>query len=891
VIEEVPVVARLLRRVRALWRRSTLDAQLDSELQFHLDLEAAENARRGLSPGDARTTALRSFGGVERVREECRDARRVSWADTLSRNTRYAIRVLCRQPGYTIAVVCTLGLGIGANTAIFSVINGVLLKPLPYASGDRLVLIGQSAPLAGQDDVPVSIAELQDYRRQLADFEGLVEYHQMSFDLIKRGEPDRVDTGVVSANFFHVLGLTPILGRDFRASDEQHGADAVLLLSYTYWKTRFGGDPSIVGQVFELNDRPHTVIGVLPAVPLYPQECDVYMPTSACPFRARSEQRIAENRRIFGNLRVFGRLKPGVTPEHASTQVATVGSRFRQQYPDAYKDARGFRATTSGVLAELTRNARPMLLVLLGATGLVLLLASANVASLTLARTLNRDRELALRTALGAGRGQLFEQLLTESLLLASAGGAIGLVVAWGTLGALSTFVARFTTRVGDIGIDQHVLWFTAAVSLATGLAFGALPAAVGTPAPAGALRQMGAGSSTPRRRRLQQSLVVAQVAVSVVLLVSAGLLLASFSRLQRVDAGYRTERVLSAEVFGNFTRYATPDACLRLYSPLLERLQQLPGVQTAAISTVVPLSSNGVPFLNPFLIEGRAAEGRVRPTADVNIASSDYFRALGISVIAGRTFQQADTRTSAPVVVISQRMARYWDSDDPVGSRVSFDKGEHWVTVVGVVGDVRQYGLERDSEAQAYLPLEQAPVPFGAAAMIRTSGDPMLMARAIRDAVHTIDPDLPVENIQTLEDLRRGFLAKPRLTAILLTIFAGIALVVTLAGLTGVVATSVSQRTQEFGVRLALGATPSSVLVQVVGQGALLVVLGLGVGIAVAAATGRLLTAYLYATEPTDPITLIAVGAAILVAGIAACLGPARRATRIDPILALRSE
>ena len=886
------MIWRLVRRMKAVVRGSELDGQLDHELQFHLDLEAAKYARQGLPPDAARTAALRAFGGVERVREECRDARKTSWAETTTRNARYALRLLRRQPGYALAVIATLGLGIGANSAIFSVINGVLLKPLPYAESERLVLVRQSAPLAGQDQVPVSIRELYDYREQTSDFSGLVEFHQMSFDLIRRGEPDRVATGVVSANFFQVLGVKPLAGRDFVAADEHHGAEAVLLLSHSYWKTRFGGDPRIVGQVFQMNDRPHTVIGVLPPVPLYPQECDVYMPTIACPFRARGEEQLVANRRAFAALEVFGRLKPGVTLEHAGLQISTVADRFRREHADTYKDQRGFKAATVGVLGELTRNAKPMLLVLLGATGLVLLLACANVASLTVARTLSRDRELSLRTALGASRRQLVGQLLTESLLLGVAGGIVGLVVSSASLGALTTFVGRFTSRTSDIAIDGRVLLFTAVVSVLTGVAFGALPALITRPAAAAALKQAGAGgSSSPRRRRLQQVLVVSQVAVSVVLLTGAGLLLTSFYRLQKVDAGYNAERVLSAEVYGNFTRYRTAEDSLRLYQPLLEQLKGLSGVQSAAIGSLIPLGAAFGPFPGPFEIQGRAATGRERPSTDAQIASDDYFRTLGIPIVGGREFRLTDTRESTPVTIISQSMARYWDGDDPVGSRVKFDGIETWYTVIGVAGNVRQYGLDREAIPQAYVPLAQTPVGFGGSLLVRATGDPLTLAAGVRDAVHSIDPDMPVENLKTLEELRSGFLATPRLTATLLMLFAGVALVVTLAGLTGVIATSVSQRTQEFGIRLALGETPAGVLSGVLRQGLVLVAVGLVAGIAVSAFTAKVLTSYLFDTQPSDPSTLIGVALAFVTAGAFACLGPARRATRVDPMRALRTE
>jgi putative ABC transport system permease protein len=889
---EDDVFTRMRRWFRAVGNGGRLDDQMDQELAFHLDLEAAKLERHGLSAEAARTEARRAFGGVERVREEVRDTRRTSWVDTLLRNLRYARRSLGRNPGYTAAVLATLGLGIGANTTMFSVIDGVLLKPLPYEGSDRLVLLRQSSLLAGQDDVLLSIPELYGYREQLAsDFEGLVEFHQMSFDLIKRGDPNRVAAGVVSANFFDVLRVKPILGRTFQAADAAHGAPAVLLLSNAYWKSRFGAAPDIVGQVFEMNDRPHTVVGVLPPVPIYPQESDVYMPTSACPFRARGEEHMAANWKSFSNLRVFGRLKPGVTIEAASAHVATVAAQFTREHAEAYRDARGFGASALGLLGELTRNARPMLLILVGATALVLLLACANVASLTLARTVNRDRELALRTALGAGRRQLAGQLLTESVLLAVGGGIAGLLLAATTQGALGTFIGRFTARAAVIAIDGRVLAFTAIVSILTGVAFGALPAFVTRVDPASALRQSGASASGPRQPRLLRGLVVAQVAVSVVLLAAAGLFMTSLYRLARVDAGYHAERVLSAQAFGNFTRYKTPEDFLRLYRPLLERLSATPGVQSAAVGTVVPLAQQGQPFLSPFEIQGRSSIGRDRPAADVNVVSTRYFETLGVPILGGRDFRATDTKDATPVTVINQSMARYWDGADPVGSRVSFDQGEHWFTVVGVTSTVRQYGLERDGAAQLFIALEQSPFTAGASVLIRTTADPVSMAQVLRETVHSLDPDMPVEHVETLEALRSDYLAPARLTAMLLGLFAGVAFVVTLAGLTGVIAMSVSQRTQEFGVRMALGAQPASILTAVVRQGLVMVAIGLAIGGAASMLVGRFFTSYLYETRPTDPTTLGVVAIALLAAAAVACAGPARRATRVDPILALRSE
>jgi putative ABC transport system permease protein len=878
---------------RALRGGRRADLQLDDELQFHVDLEADLLTRQGVSPERAKTMALRKFGGVERVKEECRESRGLGWLDATSRTLRYATRTLRRNPAYTLLSIVVLGLGIGANTAMFSVIHGVLLKPLPYVDGDRLMLIQQAAPLAGQGSVGVSIPELYDYRRELTSFSGLVEFHQMSFDLLNRGEPDRVATGVVSANFFDVLGLRPHLGRTFVDTDDDHGVEAVLVLSHSYWQTRFGGDPNIVGQVFQMNDRPHTVVGVLPPVPHYPQECDVYMPTSACPFRAAAESRIAEQRRAFGALQVFGRLKPGASQEEAIAAVRTVGQRFTTRHPETYRPAFGFQASAADLGAELTRNARPLLLVLIGATGLVLLLACANIASLSLARALAREKEISLRAALGAGRRQIAAQLLGESLLLSVAGGVVGIVLAWSSLDALSRFTARFTARVQDIAIDGTVLGFTLALSVLTGIAFGAFPALLSRISPMGALKQSGAGGGSPERRRLQQVLVVAQVAASVVLLAGAGLLLASLYRLQQVDAGYRPERVLSAEIFGNFTRYRTPEDFLQLYEPLLARLSTEPGVISAAISNAVPLAQEQ-PFDVPFRVEGQAVDDPDRlPVVDVNVVSPAYFDTLGIRLVDGRGFQTTDDRESMRVVMINRTMARYWGDRNPLGARVRLGRTEDsaWLTVIGVVGDVRQYGLARDAVAQAYTPLSQIGNGLAGRVLVRTAGDPIAMSEMLRGHVRALDPNQPIENVQTLEQSREEHLAAPRLTALLLSLFAGVALLVTLAGITGVIATSVSQRTQEFGIRMALGASRADVLGSVLRQGLALVVIGLVAGLVLAAGFGRVLSSYLFQTEPTDPVALGAVALACLAAGAVACLGPARRATRVDPMLALRGE
>jgi putative ABC transport system permease protein len=876
------------------WRRDRVEREMDAEFAYHIERETEKWVAAGVPPDEARTRALRSFGPIDKHRADVREASGISWFDELLQDLRYGRRGLTRNPGYAVLAIVTLGLGIGANTAIFSVINGVLLKPLPYEHGDQLMVVRQSAPLSGQAATGVAIAEYFDYRDQARDvFDGVVEYHQMNFDLLNRGEPDRVSTGVVSHDFFDLLGIEPMLGRTFIASDDQPGAEAVLILSYTYWRTRFGGDPSIVGQVFEMNDRPHRVVGVLPNVPHYPQENDVYMPVLACPFRAAAERTINQNRRAFGGLSVFGRVKEGHSHEEAATAIATINRRFTSDYPGVYRVASsGFQATAVDVRTALTQGARDLLLILLGVTSLVLLIACANVANLTLARMLGRNRELALRTALGAGRGRLVRQLLTESTLLAVVGGVVGVTFAGATVGMLTRFAGRFTQRTGEVALDPVVLLFTLAVSVLTGVLFGTLPALATRVNLTSSLKQgSNQSGASGAKHRLQGALIVAQVAISVTLLVGAGLLLASFYRLQRVDPGYRGDGVLSAQVYGNFSRYGSIDALRRLYLPILTRLEGQPGVVSAAITNAVPLAG-AAPGTTRFDIDGRVTDDPDRrPTTDVRVASDRYFETIGIPAISGRVFGPLDTAESLRVVVINRAMARYWDGMDPVGTRLSLDRGESWLTVVGVVGDVRQFGLAQETVAQVYVPLTQAPNGFAGQVLVRTASEPAGFAPALRATVHAVDPNQPVENVQTLNDLRAEALAAPRLTATLLGVFAGLALLVTLAGIGGVIATSVSQRTREFGVRMALGASRPAVLVMVLRQGLALVAIGLAIGIGAAAVAGRVLNSYLYQTAPRDPWIIAGVTVAFLGAATLACLAPARRATTVDPLIALRTE
>jgi putative ABC transport system permease protein len=769
----------------------------------------------------------------------------------------------------------------------------VLLRPLPYADGHELVLARQQAPRAGTANIPFSVKEIGDYREQLATLDGFVEYHGMSFTLLDRGEPDRVLTGVVSANFFDVLGVQPLHGRTFRDGDDDLGAEAVLVLSYPYWQQRFGGDPDIVGQVFEMNDRPHTVVGVLPLVPQYPRENDVYMPTSACPFRARAEARMEEDRTAFRGMTAFGRLAPGVGVDRFGAELATVAGRLQRDHPETYPDDSGYTAVTTPLADELTREARPTLLILLATTVLVLLIACANVANLTMARMSRREREFALRSALGAGRGRLLRQLVTESSLLAVAAGAFGLLVAWASLDLLVAFAALFTTRTTEVAVDGRVLAFTLGLSLLTGVAFGAAPALGARRDVALALKEAGAQATDTRaRRRVRGVLTVSQVAAAFVLLIATGLLLASFYRLQQVDTGFNPENVLTAEVFPNWSKYTTPESRRQLFTDVLERLQDRPGLAAAAVANGFPMASE-VGQQRRFAIEGRTYEDPdLRPELETRVISPDYFAAVGVPLLAGRTFTQLDDAETTPVAVVSRSLAeRHWrDGQSPLDQRITLDDGETWVTIVGVAGDVRDHGLDREAPDQLYRPfLQGAGSPTRV--LVRARTDPRALSGQVRDAVHAVDPEQPVENFLTLEETRAGATATRRLSVVLLGLFAALALVITVTGIAAVIATSVSQRTREFGLRLALGAARASILTMVLRQGLALVLAGLAIGAAGAFVLSRTLSSFLFETAPTDAGIFAGVSLVFVVTGLAACYLPARRAMGVDPLVALRDE
>jgi len=805
----------------------------------------------------------------------------------------YAFRMMRKNTGFTAVAVLTLALGIGANTAIFSVVHSVLLRPLPYAKGQELVFLRQEAQKVGNNDIGFSVHEIQDFREQNKTLSGLVEYHPMSFILFGHGDPDRVRAAVVSANYFDLFQVKPLLGRTFLAGDDTLGAPPVLILSYEYWKNKFGSDPGIVGKTFEMNDKVHTVVGVLPPVPQYPVESDVYMPTSACPFR--SSKAMIDNR-DGRMMEVFGRLKPDVSATQANADFATIAGRLKSEYPKSYPVNIGYTASAAPLQAELTHEARPTLLILLAAAAFVLLIACANVANLTLARMSRRERELAVRTALGAGRSRLLRQLLTESFILALLGGALGLLVAYNSLALLTDFAARLTPRAREIQIDGGVLMFTLFAALGTSVVFGTISALFSRANLTSSLKEGSTGAGAGQNKnRVRSALIVSQIAFSFMLLIGAGLMLRSLIKMLQVDPGFVPQRVLAMRTTFSFSKYKAGPELVTVIKQVLAKVEAVPGVMSAAISSAYPLepealSAGAAAFSGPFMIEGReVAAAEAPPVGGQVVVSNDYFRTLGIPLKAGREFADTDDGEFLVAVINEAAKRQYWAQEDPIGKRISGDNGASWLTIVGVVGDVRDFGLDQKVTPEIYTPHSEGAAP--STLIVRTMGDPRGLAEAISKAVHDVDPQTAVTHALTLEQARSESIASPRVTASLLAVFAGLALLIAGAGIGGIMALAVSQRTREIGIRIALGAQPLNVMRMVLGQGLLLAIVGVGIGAVGALALTGLVKTLLFEVVPNDPITFLSVAVTLIACGALASFLPARRAASIDPIVALRSE
>ncbi|HKJ01299.1 MAG TPA: ABC transporter permease, partial [Longimicrobiales bacterium] len=780
-------------------------------------------------------------------------------------------------------------------TAMFSLVDGVLLAPLPYAQGDRIVHLRQEQPAIGDDDMTFSVHEIEDYRAGNHTLSDVVEYHGMTFTLLGEGDPELVATGVVSARFFDVLGMKPILGRTFTEEDDHLGADPVMILSNEYWVNHFGSNPDVIGRGYVMNGKVHTVVGVLPPIPQYPDQNDVYMPTSQCPTRSNPDF-IANRRRRM--MTVFGVLRPGVDLATAQSDVSRVASGIGKEHADVYQpEVRGYDARVSPLKEDLVARARPTLLILMGTAALVLLIACANVASLALARAVRQGQEVAVRQALGAGRGRLVRQLLTENMMLALLGGALGVGLAVASMGVLVKFAGQFTPRAFETSMDGGVLAFAVAVSLATGLFFGSVPALRRANAAGAMLGRSRAQDGGPGGHRAHAWLVAAQVSLAFVLLTGAGLLGRTFMAVSSVDLGYQPQRVLSARITLPMVKYymTEPGQDDLFFGELRRRVQELPGVRSVAVAQAVPLNGGG--FRTGLETEETAGRGpdefvQIRPVR----ASTEYLGTLGIPILEGRGLTEADRTVPETSVVLTHSLARrLWDGQDPLSRRVrvcSYNSGQcgDWLTVVGVAGDVKMEGLEDDATPAIYQ-ADNDQTFGGTNLVIRADGDLAALGRGVTDLVHEMEPDAPVSNVRALDAYVSDAVAPRRLTALLMGLFAVLALVVTLAGVAGVVAFTTSRRTHEIGVRLALGADPASVLARIVRVGMVPAAVGLAVGALVAVGLSGALSRLVWGIQATDVVTFVVAAATLLAGALLACWLPARRATRVDPVAALRSD
>ena len=851
----------------------------------------AERAR-GVVGRPSLTLRVEDQGGVRRSMGTA-NGRGVEFMNGILQDLSFAARTLMKSPGYSLVVIGTLGLGIGANSAVFSVINGVLLKPLPYSEGDRLVYLTQPQEAVGAENIFFSVHDIRDIDERARSMEDIAEYHSMSFTLLGRGSAELVRTGVVSAHFFDLMGMEPILGRGFMEADDDLAAEPTLIMSYGYWQRRFGGDPKIVGEAFEMNGKMHTVVGILPPIPQFPRENDVYMPTAACPIRSSEAFRENRDARMMA---VFGRMQDGITLGDVRRDLAGVMSQIAVEYPGSYSPEAGQRFSATMLKEELVQNARPTLLILLGTAALVLLIACANVANLALARMTKRTQEIAVRSALGASRTRLIQQLVTEHTVLALVGGALGLAIAWAGTDLLVAFASRFTPRAQETSMNGSVLAFTLLASAATGLLFGSIPA-FGAGRNVSERLQGGRGTGDGRLGpRLQGMLVVVQLALSFTLLVGSGLLLRSFSELQGVDAGYNPENVLSMQVTVT-GRNSSMTAVEReqFFLSILEQADALPGVISVGLTDASPLQNTQGMFHGVRPQGSEEEDGRRLPQAQPRGASEGYFRTMGIPLIAGRTFEAADNRDSEPVAVINQSLAdALWPGENAVGRRMwpcsmMGDCNSQLISVIGVVEDVHELGLDALPPAQLYFSVRQG--AFGGNVVVRTAGlDPLSLSRQLRDIVAGLDATVPVSNVTTLEQLREDSLAPRRLTLILLAIFAGVALLVSFAGIAGVMAFGVSQRTHEIGIRMALGAGRETVLRAVLGRGVAMIVVGLGLGVVTALVATRVMSGLVWGVSVVDARTFLATALILAPMAMIACYLPARKATRVDPVVAFRS-
>ena len=814
--------------------------------------------------------------------------------ETLWQDIRYSFRMLRKSPGFTAVAVLALALGIGANSAIFSVVNAVLLEPLPYAKPDRLVRLFVAGTSQSKEPVikSVSYPDFVDLREQNSVFEEMAIIDGTSLIMAEGVEPERLQCAMVSASLFPLLGVHTVEGRAFTSEEDRPGGPPVVLLSSGLWQRRFGSSLDILNQTITLSKNSYTVIGILPPDFKMPSNLtgsrsfDLWMPVMPSAYKRTRDMNRYES---------YARLKPGVTLEQAQTELTAIAASLEQQYQDSNK-GKAMRIVPLNDL--VVRNSRATLLVLFGAVGVVLLIACANVANLMLARATSRSKEIAIRAAMGATRRRIIQQLLIESAALALLGGAVGLLVALWSVDALVALQPVGLPRVDEIGINLNVALFTIGLSLLTGLLFGLAPALhVSKPDLATTIKEgSGSASASAASNRIRSLLVVSEVAMALVLLVGAGLLIKSFWRLQHVDPGINPTNLLTFQLSIPQTEYATPQQTKDFYQQLTDRLQSLPGVQSAAAVNILPLG--GGFSCDSFTRDDRPLKSGDEPCAEYRSVTPDYFRAMGIALLAGREFTDRDQQTSAPVAIINEALARqFWPDENPIGMRLTPDTGEHVSReIIGIVKDIKHFGLDIETAPELYVPHFQDPWPRSMTMVLRTQGDPMSLSAAVRSEVKEMDKALPVLNIRSMDQLLSRSVAEPRFRTVLLGGFAALALLLASLGIYGVIAYSVSQRTREIGIRMALGAQMPDIMRMVVRQGLLLTSAGVAIGIACAFVLTRVLltgvlSSFLYQVSVTDTMIFVAIPLILIGVALGACFVPARRATKVDPMIALRYE
>jgi predicted permease len=879
----MPLLSRVRKLMSNLFHRNRVERELDDEMRAHMDMLVDEKIATGLSPEQARRNALIEFGGVDQVKEQVRDVRMGALIEQVWLDVRYAARMLRKNPGFTAIVVITLALGIGVNTAIFSLVDGILLRPLPYEQPDRLVRLVQSQRQLGLDAWNLSQATFTSLRDNTHSLEAVAAYSTSGANLTGDGDPERVSIGTVSADFFKVLGLPPALGRTFRAGEDTPGNNGVCVISFGFWQRRFAGDPNIIGRSLNLSSTAIEVVGVMPAGFSFPRpETEIWIPLALNPTRTAP---------YF--LKAIARLASGVSPSEAETETTGVLWDYARQHPDTSENrvpldqGSALKTIVTPLKEVMVGSTQKPLLILLCAVGLVLLIACANVANLLLARATSRVREIAVRFALGATPSRVARQLLTESLVLALIGGAGGVMLAWLGVRMLGRMPTDGIPRIEAVTVDGRVLAFTAGLAVLTGLLFGLMPALrayrMGMVA---AMHEGGRGGTSSRRSN--SVLVAAQFALSFVLLIGAGLLLKSFQRLQSVELGFNPEKLLTMVVSLPARKYSKPEQSIQFCENLTDRLRSLPGVRAAGLTTNIPFV--GDDNTDNFIVEGRDPGGE-GVQVQLLAMTPGHLQAMGIPLLRGRDFLETDKSDSQQVAIVDETLARmYWPDGDALGKRVETTGDMQWMTIVGVVGGIKQDGFAEKLQPHIYAPLTQSPT-LVAKLVVRTDGASNPTIAAIRSAVSGLDPDIPVYSIRSMNDVMARTLNSQRLTNLLLTSFSGLALVLAAVGIYGTMSLYVGSRKNEFGIRLALGAQPRVLLRLVLREGMLLIAAGIGIGVGGALVLTRAMASLLFEVSPTDPVVFTGVPLLLVFVALAACFVPARRASRVDPMVALRCE